>query len=179
MGGRNRWRRVAVAMVVLGLLAGCGDDDATDATDRTEATDATDATDDTEATGGSPDAGSAGAAADRCPLSADQVSEALGAPVERDEASCTFFPADTFSPNATFVRQSSVACDEGYPADLGYEESLDGFGTEAYAQRDTTAGVQILVCDDAPFEVVVDIVGDPEAALAAAEQLARLVLDGA
>jgi hypothetical protein len=173
---------VAGAVVAaLLLLVGCGGDDGdgesspsvterddTSATASTEAADSS-APDDSEGSGGASD--------DRCPLTEDEVSEVLAATVV-DEGACTFFPPEDLLPSAGFVLQLAFACDGDFPAEVGYEEPLEGLGVDAYVQRETVFGTQILVCEDRPFEVYADMPGDSEADFAAAEQLARLVLEG-
>jgi hypothetical protein len=162
---RHRLRRIgATALVAAALLSACGGDDDDDAT--------ASAVEDDDGS----DGGETRAAADRCPLSAEQVSAALGAPVDKDEPSCTFYPADDVLPNATFVRQVAFACDGDLPAELGYEGKLDGLGVETFVQPDVATGTQILVCTDAPFEIVIDMGGDSGPEIEAAMELARLVL---
>jgi hypothetical protein len=128
------------------------------------------------ASDGSQSPGGAEAPTSRCPLTEQQVSSAVGAPLVLDQASCTFFPSDAASPNVGFVRQVAFACDRDYPAELGYTEQLDGLGVKAYVQPDIAVGTRLLVCDKPPFEITVDIVGDSAAALDAARQLASQVL---
>lgn len=123
---------------------------------------------------GSSTGSSSGGSNARCPLSAEQVSAALGATVDKDEASCTYFPPDAAFPNATFVRQLALACDSRYLSELGYSESLSGLGKKAFIQR--SAPAHVLVCTDSPFEIEVDIPGNSDAAIAAVQQLAKDVL---
>ena len=130
--------------------------------------------------GSSGSSSSSTAATSRCPLTEEQVSSAIGTPLVLDQASCTFFPSDDAFPNVTFVRQVSFACSGTIPSEAGFNEELDGLGVKAYVQRDAEAGgtSTILVCDEAPFEISVDIVGDAARAFAVAQDLASQVLAG-
>ena len=128
------------------------------------------------ASGASDSAGSATAPTSRCPITAAQASSAVGTQLVA-QGSCTFFPANgDVWPSVIFVRQVAFACSGSIPSEVGYTERLDGLGVKAYVQRD--AGASILVCDKLPFEITIDIVGDSAASLAAAQQLAALVLKG-
>jgi hypothetical protein len=111
-------------------------------------------------------------------LTAEQVGGVLGAEVTADEASCTFYPADdTLSLNASYVAQVKFACSPDVRSDAGYNESVEGIGAEAYVQPGTAIGTLLLVCaDGSPFEITVDSAAGDDAALAAAKDLARLVL---
>jgi hypothetical protein len=128
--------------------------------------------------GSSGPSGDSAAPTSRCPLTEDQVSSAVGTPLVLDQASCTFFPSDDAFPNVVFVRQVRFACDGSNPSELGYSEELDGLGVKTYVRRETAVGTRILVCDDAPFEITVDIVGDTAASQEAARALASQVLEG-
>ena len=114
----------------------------------------------------------------RCPLTAEQVTAAVGAPVTGPDTSCSFFPppaAPAARPNAAFVLQVSIACTGNVPAENGYKERLEGLGVQAYV-ADMADGSWVLVCRErAPFEVRVDRAG-VSAAREAATTLARQVL---
>jgi hypothetical protein len=116
-----------------------------------------------------------GASNAKCPLTAEQVSAALGATVELTPGACQFFPPNGASPTALFVGQVSLMCQGDYAAQLGYTEPIDGFGERAYVQRGSVA--RILVCGDSPFEVSAEIPGDQAASLDAAKELAELAVD--
>ena len=172
---------VAAAVVVMATLVGCGDDDdeGGDAAGPTTSSLADDeGSSDDEDGSEDDDSNAPPAASGECPLTAEQVSEVLGAPVE--EAACTFFPpadAASAAPNANIIRQVAFACEEEARAEVGYEEPLDGFDVDAYVKRETVYGDQILVCVDPPLEIWVDMLEDHEGAVAAAEELARLVIE--
>jgi hypothetical protein len=143
---------------------------------------------------GSPDTGTAGGdaapaaaasapaatatAVNRCPLTAEQVSQAVGGTVTGPDSSCSFFPPEGTAsawPNAAFVLQSTAACAADMRAAMGFKESLDGLGVTAYA-ADMADGSWVLVCrDGAPFEIRVDRAGAAESRQAAVA-LARKVL---
>jgi hypothetical protein len=113
----------------------------------------------------------------RCPLTAEQVSAAVGAQVKGPDSTCSFFPADedNVRPNAAYVPQVSFACSGKTPAENDYSETLAGLEQPAYI-ADRFDGTWILVCrSGAPFEIRVDLSGN-EAARAAATALARQVL---
>jgi hypothetical protein len=130
------------------------------------------------------------APANTCPLSAAEVSEVLGVEVQLEETVCMFEPEPGKNPTVTYVRQVSFACSDAVVNDPDFDmQPFDGLGTKAYA---SASGNDLLVCTNPPFEITVDItpsldamVADSEAAStaaraserAAAEQLARLVLD--
>lgn len=118
------------------------------------------------------------AASDRCPLTAEQVSAAVGAPVKGPDTACGFFPVDErIVPHALYVRQVAIACDGDLPAEIGYTEKLDGLGVTAYV-ADMADGTHVLVCRPGrPFEISVDLADDSKARIAAA-RLAREVLAG-
>ena len=168
-------RLLAGAVVAAVLLTGCGSDD-----DEGSVTGGSTTT--TNALGSSTTAGGSNSAAnDRCPLTAEQVSTALGATVDKDEAACTFYPKDDYSntPNASFNLQLDLACDSGGPAEAGYNQKLDGLGVDGYVQPDTAVGTMILACAKPPFEVTVDKGSDSAGELEAAKQLAKKVLGSA
>ena len=115
---------------------------------------------------------------DRCPLTAEQVSSALGTRVKGPDSSCSFFPADESKafPSAAYVKQVPFICSGNTPADDGYTEKVDGLGTQAYV-ADRADGSWILVCrSGAPFEIRVDAPPNPATARAAATALARQIL---
>lgn len=124
---------------------------------------------------GSRSSGSSPSSTSRCPLTEQQVGSAVGAQLVVNQTACTSFPSDAARPNVVFVRQVAFACDGTLPSEVGYTERLDGLGVKAYVQRDTVP-TTILVCDKLPFEISVDIAGDSGGSLAAAQQLASLVL---
>jgi len=124
-----------------------------------------------------PGASAAATTGDRCPLTAEQVSSAVGAQVKGPDSSCSFFPVDEAKllPSAAYVKQVNFACSGNIPAQNGYSETLEGLGQPAYV-ADRADGSWILVCrSGAPFEIRVDASGR-EAARTAATALARQVL---
>jgi hypothetical protein len=153
-------------MASAALLAGCGGGDDDNGSDAKSGT--------TQAQASNP-----AAKADGCPLSAEQVSDALGATVEKDAGACTYFPAgDNVTPNAAFNRQHSFICDEPERSDAGYKEALDGLTEKAYVQPDTALGTMILVCSKNTFEITVDMAGGSGPEIEAGKKLAALVLAG-
>ncbi|MFN2420350.1 MAG: hypothetical protein ABR527_03070 [Gemmatimonadota bacterium] len=168
---------IALALVGVMLLSGCGDgDEGEGPADATDTTSASASADPSEAD----DEGSA-AGIDRCPLSAEQVSEVLGQDMTVDEASCSFYPADESAilPNASFNVQLSLACSEDGLSGMDYEQPVGGIGDAAYVQRGRADGTWLLVCaGDSPFELRVDSGSGDDASQAAAEELARRVLAG-
>jgi hypothetical protein len=111
-------------------------------------------------------------------LSADQVSEALGATVEKEESgsSCSFFPPDKSSPRVFLVRLPALACTEEYLEATGLEyQPYDALEVEAYATSGSSPA-SIIVCSDDPFDINVEIPGDAAASLAAASELAQVIL---
>ena len=170
---------LAVVVTALGLLAGCGgdDDDATDAFDQTETTEATGRTDEAASEDESSEDSGGGGSADRCPLTAEQVGEAVGTEMEDESSSCTFFPTGDFDASVVFVRTSPIQCSEEGLEASRLSESFDGLGVEAYTSGSDDSSPNILVCTDTPFDISVSIGTDRAAALAAAEQLARIVLE--
>lgn len=124
-------------------------------------------------------AASAPAAVNRCPLTAEQVSAAVGAKVTGPNSACMFAPGDdlTLRPNVTFVRQITFACNGTMPAEAGYKEQVPGLGAVVHI-ADLGDGVHLLVCQgQTPFELVVDA-ASPELRRNAAIALARQVLAG-
>jgi len=117
-------------------------------------------------------------AADRCPLSAAQVSAAVGGEVTGPVSGVCIFHAGedtTVRPNVTFVRQVTFACSGTMPAEGGYQEQLQGLGVTAYIMDDAE-GVHVLVCQgQTPFEMIVDA-DSPQVRRDAAISLARDVL---
>lgn len=166
--GPRRLRLAGMAaLLAITLLAGCGGGD-----DDDDASAARAAKNDAKQT-------NTARSADPCPLTAEQVSTTLRATVDKDEASCTFSPADdNNTPSASFNRQHAFICDAKYRADQGYDEKLDGLNVDAYAQPDTAIGSMILVCAKQPFEVTVDMAGGSGPEVDAAKKLAALVLAG-
>jgi hypothetical protein len=170
---RALWTIASVA-VLLALSAGCGDDGGGGDSDSAVPTTATE--DDGE------DGGDDGSGLEfSCPLTDEQVSEILGADVERNnEETCFYSPGGVSGiPSAGFLGQPF--CDDEFPEVLGYTESLDGLGVDAYLRTDGAATAEILVCADAAFVVFVDTgtLSEDPAAVAAAEELARAALDAA
>jgi hypothetical protein len=130
-----------------------------------------------DGTAGTPAA--AAPAPNRCPLTAEQVSAAVGSPVKGPDSSCGFFPADDTKiiPHALFVQQVAIACSGTLPAEIGYTDKIDGLGHTAYV-ADMADGSHVLVCrGNTPFEISVDL-ADASKARAAAMTLARQVLAG-
>ena len=119
------------------------------------------------------------AAPNRCPLTAEQVSAAVGTPVKEPDTACGFYPVDDAKllPNVTFVRQNAIACRGSLPAESGYEDQVNGLGPTAYS-NESADGLWLLVCQGStPFEVRVDAQG-ADLRRAAAIALARQVLAG-
>jgi len=123
--------------------------------------------------------GSAGAAGtDPCPLTAEEVTAALGATVENDGTGCSFYPPDEgTNPRAVLVRLPPLACEDVEATGLAHEP-YDGLGVDAYLYSAPAVPARILVCTDAPFDLSTEIAGDEAASRAATEGLARLVLEG-
>src|SRR5262245_909693 len=111
----------------------------------------------------------------RCPLTADQVSAAVGAQVKGPDSSCSFFPADESKtwPSATFVKQNAMACSTTGRGQLDYKETVDGLGYPAYI-HDGADGSWVLVCRGPDqFEMRVDMANQANSR-AGAIALARL-----
>jgi hypothetical protein len=124
-------------------------------------------------------ASAGGGAFNRCPLTAEQVSAAVGAPVKGPDTACGFFPVDDTKmlPNAFFVLQVAFACNGNMPAEMGYTQRVEGFDVAAYV-ADMANGTHVLVCRAGrPFEISVDVADDAKARTAAT-RLAREVLAG-
>ena len=118
-------------------------------------------------------------APNRCPLTAEQVSAAVGSPVKGPDSICAFVSADDtkIMPRVLFNLQADVACNETMRAEMGYKDKVDGLGPAAYA-GDLADGTHLLVCrGKTPFEINVDL-ADSSRARAAAAELARQVLAG-
>ena len=118
-------------------------------------------------------------APNRCPLTAEQVTAAVGSPVKPPDSSCGFFPADEnkLLPHVLFVIQSNLACNAAMLTELGFKEKVDGLGVTAYV-ADQADGTHILVCrENATFDLSVDL-ADNVKARAAAMTLARQILAG-
>ena len=126
------------------------------------------------------DAGSAGtpkAAPNRCPLTAEQATAALGVPMKAPDSSCSFFPVEETKvrPDASFILQMAMACSGNVPGEVGYTDRVTELGPAAYV-AERADGTWLLVCrDGAPFEVRVDI-PNRAAGRAATIALARHVL---
>jgi hypothetical protein len=124
-------------------------------------------------------ASTAKAAPNRCPLTAAQVTAAVGSAVKPPDSSCGFFPADEnkLLPRVLFVNQSTAACTDAMLAEMGFKEKVDGLGVVGYV-ADQGDGTHLLVCrQNAPFDLSVDL-ADNAKARAAAMTLARQVLTG-
>ncbi|MGD9903619.1 MAG: hypothetical protein AB7U83_09115 [Vicinamibacterales bacterium] len=114
-------------------------------------------------------------AVNRCPLTAEQVSAAVGGAVDGPDSSCSFFAEDKALPNAAFVAQAREACSEEMRREFDYADGVADLGHPAYV-KDGGDGSWVLVCTgNAPFEIRVDVAND-ERARAAAVALARVVL---
>ena len=172
----------AAALLVLLLAVGCGGDDG-DADANVDA----DASADTEGPGDTDETGETDAPAEPadgdgfdCPLSAEQVSDVLGAPVEKDDATCTYLPGGNAGsvPGAGFIPQLPELCDDGFPEQSGYTEPVDGLGVDAFLKTGGGATAEIWVCGADAFVVFVDT-GDSDTATAtaAAEELAAAALE--
>lgn len=153
--------RVLGIVFLAGVLASCSGEDSGDK----------------QADRGAAQGGSAVAAttSHSCPLTAEQVSGAVGAPVKGPDSSCSFFHETKLLPSAAFVNQVAVACAENVPAEYGYTETIEGLGHVTHV-GERADGVWLLVCrSGAPFEIRVDT-GDSKVARTAAIALAREVL---
>jgi hypothetical protein len=119
--------------------------------------------------------------AKRCPLTAEQVSAALGAKVEGPDSACSFFPSKGLTPSAGYTMQMTNFCAGDAAAtsmlvDMGYTEKLDGLGVPAHI-GDRTSGVTVLVCrSGTPFELRVDVPAGKAKARKAAIALAKQIL---
>jgi hypothetical protein len=118
------------------------------------------------------------AAPNRCPLTAEQVTAAVGSPMKQPDSSCGFFPVnDKILPHVLFVLQVNFACNGTMPAEVGFKEKVDGLGVTAYV-ADWADGTHLLVCrENSPFDISVDLADDAKARTAAMT-LARQVLAG-
>jgi hypothetical protein len=157
-----------VAVVLSSIASACGGGQDTNQAASTSST-----------ASGQPQAAAAAAAPSRCPLTAEQVSAAVGAPINGPDVACMFYPDDdpTVSPNVTFVRQVSFACSGTMPAEVGYKEQVPGLGVAAHI-ADDAEGMRILVCQgQTPFEITVNA-ATPAVERDAAIALARQVLAG-
>jgi hypothetical protein len=181
---RMNWVRLVGAGLLLVAMAAaaCGgdDDDVQDGGATADATTSTSSgngeTPASAATSGGP-----GGSASGCPFTEEEVSGVLGVDVEGDTSastSCTFFPPNSSSPRAIFVRLPALACTEEYLEATGQEyEPYGELGVEAFATLNTSPA-SIIVCADNVFDINVEIPGNAAASLAAADELARLALDG-
>jgi hypothetical protein len=160
----HSWTRGLAAIVVSIAAAACGNNSKAPA----------------ETAGSAPVAAPAAAlAVNRCPLTAEHVTAAVGSPVKQPDSSCGFFPVDDnkITPHVIFVMQNQMACNGTMPQEIGYKEKLEGLGHTAYI-ADQGDGSHVLVCrGDSPFEIGVDV-GDSAKARAAATALAKKVLEG-
>ena len=98
-------------------------------------------------------------APNRCPLTAEHATAALGVPMKPPDSSCSFFPVDEAKvrPDASFIPQMAMACSGNVPGEVGYTDRVTGLGPAAYV-AERADGTWLLVCrDGAPFEVRVDI----------------------
>ncbi len=167
----------ALALLALSIGACGGDDDSgmTATGDGTEDTGAVEAPTDDGADTSTP----TGEGQPDCPFSADEVSEVLGAAVEQMPGLCGFGPDGDIigSPSLLYVLQVVNLCSADLAAEVGYPDELDTLGVEAYVGMGGEATAKVLVCDDSPFEVLVNDRDDSAAALAAAEELAQIALD--
>jgi len=128
--------------------------------------------------GQTPPTTAATAAASRCPLTANQVSTALGTPVKGPDTVCGFESADGKSrPHVLFVRQFGGMCGGSIPAEAGYKEQVPGLGLTTYIAKFPN-GTRVLVCRGVtPFEITVDA-ASADLERRAAIALARQVLSG-
>ncbi len=103
----------------------------------------------------------------------------LGVTVEKTNETCHYSPADGGGlPVAVFFTLMPGVCNEAWATGTGYTEPVTSLDTEAYLRTDGEATAQIAVCAAAPFDVAVDALGeDTEVGVAAAETLARMVLE--
>lgn len=146
-------------------LVACGGADTTD-------------TGSTSARTAAPAGAAAVTATDRCPLTAAQVSTAIGSPMTGPDSACGFDNENgKLVPHVLFVLQSDMACRENLLAELGYKEKVDGLGVAAYV-HDDAEGAHVIACrtDRRPFEVVVDMPAGANSR-AVATALAKQVLD--
>jgi hypothetical protein len=120
-------------------------------------------------------------AENRCPLTAEQVTAATGAPMTQTPGSCTFFPANGRDvPHVFFVLQNPMVCANIKPSELGFTETVDGLAASAAYVRDLLDGSHVLVCRNnaRAFDIVVDIKNDKPKNREAAIALAKQVLAG-
>jgi hypothetical protein len=174
---------VLVGLISLGVAAGCGDDDAGSQSSGggtaadTAAAPTTGADPGTQATGSGGGGGLSG-----CPLTDEQVSAILGAPVVGQDVGvgCEWYPVDAAElfPNAGWNQQSEVAFSpEGLEIGL-YAEQVSGVGDQAYV-ADVADGSWLLVrAGGLIFEVRVDTL-DPTTSRAAATELANQLIAAA
>ena len=137
---------VATFVCVLAITA-CGSD--TTSTPQTKTT---------AGSGGAAVASGSGTPANRCPLTAEQVTSAVGAAVKGPDSACLFYPVDEakLRPNVGYVQQVPFACSGTMPAEGGYKEKVEGLGPTAYI-AELAQGTRVLVCRSAqPFEITVD-----------------------
>lgn len=114
-----------------------------------------------------------------CPITAEQVGHVLGAPMTRDDASCSFYPTDgALAPNATFNRELPVAFTSAGRSQARYTEPVTGIGDQAFLTAPGPDGTRLLArAGSLRFEIRVQHdKGAPEARRAAV-QLARLVIE--
>lgn len=180
----RRLRGVALAAVMTMSIAACGDDgDGEGPPVAAAGGDGPDvsAGDDEGpeiADGGTDDGG--GEERFECAVTAEQVSEVLGADLEKNEETCTFTRDGLAGslPSAGFLVQLSSLCNEEFATQTGYTEQVEGLGVEAFLRTGGGATARILVCADAAFEVFVDTGTDTVTGVAAAETLALVALEG-
>lgn len=117
-----------------------------------------------------------------CTITAEQVSEVFGVPVERSEGTCSFSPGAAAGqpPSAAFLGQLSELCEGDFLEQSGYTERVEGLGVDAFLKPGETATAEVWVCAPAAFYVVVGVGPDlgRAGAVAAAETLALIALEG-
>jgi hypothetical protein len=111
-----------------------------------------------------------------CPLTAEDVSEAIGATFTETSTDCSFETGAGVFPSVDFGYLGASTCTPESLRQEGYSDAVDGLGVDAYSML-YSLGVSLIVCNgDQPFGVIVDgIQGDD---LTAAVALAKLVLNG-
>lgn len=166
---RSRGFALVTGVLVAATLVACGGDDDGDAAGSDNGDGGSETTGSTAA--------SSGDGGDPCPLTVEQVSEAVGATVELSEGVCLFQHPEDINPSVTFVRQVPFACGDAVVSDPEFGmEPYDGLSVDAYASAPDLSVGTILVCTDPPFEIQVDLTAS-SGELDIAAELAELVLE--
>ena len=117
-------------------------------------------------------------AVNRCPLNAEQVTAAIGQPMQGPDSVCGFEPVTgKLMPHVIYVHQVSFACNGTIPTDAGFKEKVDGLSVTTYVMQ-AADGTRLLFCRaNSPFEITVDMM-DNAKARTVATTLAKQVLGG-